>query len=99
MESDLRILVQELHVPFKTTVRHASAARNVGESVWVEAKRNGVSGYGEGCPRPYVTGERVSSCLAWYEKHLAHIKSTCTSFDALRRWRQENVGLLDQSPI
>ena len=98
MGIDPTITGQELHVPFKATVRHASASRKVGESVWVEAKRNGLSGFGEGCPRPYVTGERVGSCMTWYKEHLVQIQSMCTSFSALKAWTEAQEELLDKSP-
>ena len=98
MGSNLNIHFQELHVPFKATVRHASASRKVGESIWIEAERNGYSGFGEGCPRPYVTGERVSTCLEWYNEHVSEIEAECTSLDKLKTWIEKEVDLLDKSP-
>ena len=89
---------QELHLPFRATVRHASASRKVGESVWIEASRDGISGYGEGCPRPYVTGETVKSCMAWYQAHISQIEAACTSLEALKEWVFSNATELDANP-
>jgi L-alanine-DL-glutamate epimerase-like enolase superfamily enzyme len=45
-------------LPFRTAFRHAAAARRVSESVFVRARLdNGVEGWGESLPRPYVSGE------------------------------------------
>ncbi len=57
MNQPIRLHFSELRVPLKMTFRHASAARTHGESLWVEASRGAHRGYGEGCPRSYVTGE------------------------------------------
>ena len=49
-------------VPFKQVFRHASASRARAENVIVAARSSdGAVGYGEGCPRGYVTGESVVS--------------------------------------
>src|SRR2546426_9361120 len=55
MSQSVYLRFSELRVPLKMTFRHASAARTHGESLWVEASRGGHRGYGEGCPRAYVT--------------------------------------------
>jgi len=65
MSDPIRLHFSELRVPLKMTFRHASAARTHGESLWVEAARGAVRGYGEGCPRSYVTGETRASCRQW----------------------------------
>jgi L-alanine-DL-glutamate epimerase-like enolase superfamily enzyme/pimeloyl-ACP methyl ester carboxylesterase len=92
------IHVSELRVPLKATFRHASAARTHGESVWVEASRDGHSGYGEGCPRAYVTGETRASCRQWLGTWLEAIRSECTSLDALRHWLSAHAADIDASP-
>jgi hypothetical protein len=54
-----RLDLSELHIPFRTTFRHASAERSRTSSIWVEATSNGRTGRGESCPRPYVTADNV----------------------------------------
>lgn len=94
----LRLNFSELRVPLKMTFRHASAERTHGESLWVEATRDGLRGYGEGCPRPYVTGETRASVRAWLGEHGDRITADCTSLDALRAWSVEHEAEVDASP-
>ena len=45
-------------VPLKKVVKHASFERSVSENLVVRVRlSDGIVGYGEGVPRPYVTGE------------------------------------------
>jgi len=57
-------------VPLKKVVRHASFERSVSENLVVRATLDdGTVGYGEGVPRPYVTGETLESAFATLEAH------------------------------
>lgn len=49
-------------IPMRQSVRHALAERNVARNILVAAhdEKGGV-GWGECCPRPYVTGETIDS--------------------------------------
>jgi len=98
MNQRVRLHFSELRVPLKMTFRHASAARTHGESLWVEASRGAQRGYGEGCPRSYVTGETRASCRQWLTTWQDAIQSSCTSLDALRVWLAEHGAAVDASP-
>jgi len=98
MNQPIRLQFSELRVPLKMTFRHASAARTHGESLWVEAARGAHRGYGEGCPRAYVTGETRASCKQWLATWQESIQSECTSLDALRRWLGAHSAAVDASP-
>jgi len=98
MGQRIRLQFAELRVPLKMTFRHASAARTHGESLWVEAARGVQRGYGEGCPRSYVTGETRASCKQWLATWAEVIESHCTSLDALRDWLAEHTAAIDASP-
>lgn len=98
MNQPVRLHFSELRVPLKMTFRQASAARTHGESLWVEAARGEHRGYGEGCPRSYVTGETRASCRQWLGTWQASIQSECTSLDALRAWMAVHAGEIDASP-
>jgi len=78
MNQPVRLHFSELRVPLKATFRHASAARTHGESLWVEAARGPHRGYGEGCPRAYVTGETRASCRQWLGTWQEAIQTGCT---------------------
>lgn len=52
-------------VPLKKPIRHASHERTTSDSLVVRVRlANGQVGYGEGVPRPYVTGETIASTFA-----------------------------------
>ncbi|MGO9468918.1 MAG: enolase C-terminal domain-like protein [Isosphaeraceae bacterium] len=57
-------------VPLKKVVRHASFERSVSENLVARVTLDdGTIGYGEGVPRPYVTGETLETAFATLEKH------------------------------
>jgi len=57
-------------VPLKKVVRHASFERSVSENLVARVTLDdGTIGYGEGVPRPYVTGETLESAFAALEAH------------------------------
>lgn len=98
MSTELRLRFSELRVPLKMTFRHASAARTHGESIWVEASRGDMRGYGEGCPRPYVTGETRASCRQWVGAWQEAIQRECSSLEAMQTWVVEHSADIDRSP-
>ncbi len=63
----MRVVAAEilpLHLPFKTTFRHAGKLRRWSDSIVVKLYgEDGTTGYGEGVARPYVTGEQVAACV------------------------------------
>src|SRR4249920_1042072 len=57
-----KLKLYKVAVPLKRVVRHASFARSESENLVVKVTLvDGTSGYGEGVPRSYVTGETVES--------------------------------------
>jgi muconate cycloisomerase len=55
-------------VPLKKVVRHASFERSVSENLVARVTLDdGTVGYGEGVPRPYVTGETLETAFATLE--------------------------------
>ncbi len=54
--------VYTIEIPMRVSVSHALAERKVAKNILVRAQgENGVMGWGECCPRPYVTGETIDS--------------------------------------
>lgn len=57
-----RLTAFHVRIPLKHKVRHASHAREDTDSLIIRCELdNGVIGWGEGLPRPYVTGETIDN--------------------------------------
>lgn len=98
MNGDITFSARPLKIPMKVSFKHASAERQVTESLWVEARRGEHTGLGEGCPRIYVTGETLEGALAWAQNLLAAEGEKFTSVEALRDFVKENRAEIDRNP-
>ncbi len=88
-----------LQLPFRVEFAHASASRRVGYSAWVRATdATGLTGYGESCPRHYVTGEDLDSVQAFFERHHRSWLSIDWSVDRLRQWVADHATQIDSDP-
>ena len=91
--------VHSFPVPFKTVFRHASASRSRAENLIVTARSDdGLMGYGEGCPRSYVTGETVEGGAAFIRRHVPGIASEVSDAEGLRAWAEANRREIDENP-
>lgn len=94
-----RLEVFSFPVPFKVVFRHASASRARAENLIVLAYSDcGHVGYGEGCPRHYVTGETIEGGAAFIREVADTITDTVRDEDSLRSWIRSNQSLIDQNP-
>lgn len=60
----VRLTAHHVHIPLKRTVRHASHSRDANDTLLIRTElEDGTTGWGEGLPRPYVTGETIDT--AW----------------------------------
>ena len=95
----LRIAVFTFAVPFKVVFRHASASRDRAENLIVAAYANdGTVGYGEGCPRDYVTGETTASGLDFIRRHADSLIADVADLAGLRGWIVDHVDDIDRNP-
>ncbi len=93
------LYLEPLRIPFRVSFKHASAERNVTQSVLVVARsEEGLTGYGEGCPRDYVTGETDASVAAFFKKHRSDLMATVAGLSPLREWSRAHQGDIDQNP-
>ena len=97
-EQAILIQVQPLQVKLKSTIFHAAATRDEGESVWVKAARNGIAGFGEGCPRSYVAGDDFESSVRWIQENFSVGNGHFKSFEDVKKWTEENSNLIDKYP-
>jgi len=57
--------VRHIRVPLRKPIKHASHVRTETDNLVVRIKLgDGSTGYGEGVPRDYVTGETIESTIA-----------------------------------
>ena len=94
-----RLDVYSFPVPFKAVFRHASASRSRAENLIVAARSaGGLTGYGEGCPRDYVTGETVEGGAAFIRHHARAIADEVTDGPSLRAWADAHRSEIDEHP-
>ena len=90
---------RELNIPFKISFSHASASRNETQSIWVTIKSEcGLIGYGEGCPREYVTGESLESVKQFISTHKKAVIETIYDLDSLINWVAQHESEIDAQP-
>lgn len=88
------IAASAVSIPFKLAFKHAAASRAATQTLWVVAEGvDGARGFGEGCPREYVTGESLQSAQAFVAEHsaawLREIRDAASLEDWVRRHRRE----------
>jgi L-Ala-D/L-Glu epimerase len=88
-----------LRIPFKVAFKHASAERKATQTVWVEARASdGTAGYGEGCPREYVTSENLVCAREFISSHRDGWGESLRSIDTVREWVTAHDSDIDANP-
>lgn len=91
--------LKQVHIPFKLAFRHAAAERSETSSLWVEAvSERGTKGYGESCPRKYVTGETIDSAQKFFLRHQPALCREINDLSSLRAWMEQYARELDANP-
>jgi len=76
-----------LQIPFTVAFRHASADRSETSTLWATVTLDtGVVGYGESCPREYVTGESLATAQAFSTRHSPALGAQVADLPSLRAW-------------
>ncbi len=92
------LTLKKLSIPFKVKFKHASAERMQTEAViCVAESEKGKKGYGEGCPRSYVTGETLDTAFEFFAAHRESFLQLET-LELLKSWALNNVSVLDKNP-
>jgi len=88
-----------LSIPFNEAFKHASAERSSTQSLWVEAEsRSGLVGFGEGCPREYVTAESMITAQAFVDLHRDDWLANIGDKQSLIEWVCDHEGDIDAHP-
>ena len=92
------LTMRTLDIPFKMSFSHAAAERSRTQAVLVTAtSRDGTVGYGEGCPREYVTGESIESANRFFDTHRREV-GELSDLDGIRDWVYAHRGIIDANP-
>jgi L-alanine-DL-glutamate epimerase-like enolase superfamily enzyme len=95
----VQISVQHLQIPFNDSFRHASAERHKSDAIIVSVLLDdGTTGFGEGCPRTYVTGENCIRAAQFIQEISPLIQSTVRDIDSLQTWIDANEERIDSNP-
>jgi L-alanine-DL-glutamate epimerase-like enolase superfamily enzyme len=92
------LTLHRLDIPFRVAFRHASAERERTETVWVEAHSEHAIGFGEGCPRAYVTGETLETAGAFFTRHFDALRTGIRRLDDLLAFGTEYEEEIDANP-
>lgn len=85
--------------PMRFRFKHASADRNDAQNIIVcITNKEGVAGFGEGCPRSYVTGETTQSAINFLAKYTEEIATASKDLSGLKSWVEANEELIDENP-
>ena len=88
-----------LTIPFNEKFSHASATRAQTESVWVTiSTEDDCIGYGEGCPRSYVSGESLQSAAEFIDVIKDDVISSIHDLQSLESWVKYNRYIIDTNP-
>ncbi|HUS55701.1 MAG TPA: enolase C-terminal domain-like protein [Thermohalobaculum sp.] len=82
---------------FRMRFTHGSATRSETENVVCIAHAGGLTGYGEGCPRGYVTGETIATATRFFEAHRASL-ADISDLPTLRAWIGAHGDAIDANP-
>lgn len=95
----VQVRLASLAIPFRQAFAHASAVRKHSSNVLVHLENDdGVVGLGEGCPRPYVTGETVDGTRLFLKREAGGIVDAIRDLPGLRRWLKVNAAVVDRNP-
>lgn len=94
-----RLELKPLHIPFRVAFKHASAERRETQAVLaIAASEQGNTGYGEGCPRDYVTGETDTSVMEFFDRHRNDLLASVSDLPSLQKWTEKHRPDIDRNP-
>lgn len=94
----LKLELMTFPARFRMRFAHGSATRSRTENVICIARGDGLTGYGEGCPRSYVTGETIATAARFFDTHRASLERDIRDLPGLRAWIAEHGAVIDTNP-
>jgi L-Ala-D/L-Glu epimerase len=88
-----------LTIPFKRAFNHASASRAATQTLMVVARsEEGIRGFGEGCPREYVTAENLATTARFISAHRSAWLRNLHDVRDLAEWQRRHRAEIDAHP-
>lgn len=88
-----------LRIPLVAAFRHAAAEHTATRTLWVEARaESGLAGFGEGCPRDFVTGETLATACDFVVAHSPARLAAVRDLDTLAAWVERHARAIDAHP-
>ena len=88
---------KSIKIPFRESFKHSSFKRSKTETVLTIIKSKDITGYGEGCPRKYVTNETIESSLSFLKGNNTNWLKL-NKLEDLVNWVALNRELIDKNP-
>jgi len=92
------LTIGHLKIPFNISFSHTSATRNMTDSVLIKAQTKHNIGYGESCPRSYVTNETYPSTITFFQTHKASLIASISDIATLKAWMNSYQYDIDLNP-
>jgi L-Ala-D/L-Glu epimerase len=92
------IEIINLSIPFLKSFKHNTASRTVTQSIIVIVGDGTTKGYGEGCPREYVTNETVSSAFSFFESIKNLLQNEVIDLVSLEHFRTKHTLAILKNP-
>ncbi len=92
------LFIENLNIPFKVSFQHSSDDRAATEAVLVTAvTENAIQGVGEGCPRHYVTGEKLETAHDFFNAHRSDFLNISKLVE-LKSWMENHKLEIEKNP-
>jgi len=98
----VKIIIYRIRLPFKRPFAHSRSFRRETENIVAESLTDrGVSGFGEGVPRDYVTGETPASAMRYLsQQNYSFLSDECPSLEeGVRRLRAWEIDASRQGEV
>lgn len=89
----------KIDIPFNIAFEHASAKRRETESILLGiTSENGSAGYGESCPRQYVTAENIDTVRTFFRQKIDSFARLANNLSNLKQWMSKHAFDIDANP-